>query len=238
MCSAGDSHFACARLISTVLHPAVHAGRHAWLRVHPWIIHSSGGLHTGRGERRGEQLRVHVLVHLLLHRLLLLRHLLVVAVLFVLHQHVNLVGVVLHDLDHVGHRVLHEALHPRNLEHLVGLEQVVAVVQHRGEALLVLLLDEELQQLTGDVLVAGHGGGFHGILEEAILLGQLHGFGPLMVLLVEEAGDAAELEELVLLALVRERHLVKVVVGVDGGAERVEVLLLEAQLVHGVVDGD
>ena len=41
-----------------------------------------------------------------------------------------------------------------------------------------------------------------------------------------------------LLALVRQRHLVEVVVSVDGGSERLEILLLEAQLVHRIVDGN
>mmetsp|Transcript_43899 Transcript_43899/g.70544 ORF Transcript_43899/g.70544 Transcript_43899/m.70544 type:complete len:221 (-) Transcript_43899:4340-5002(-) len=163
------------------------------------------------------------------------RDLFLIAFLFVRHEGVHLAGVVPHELDDVRRGVVHEAVHPRNLKHHVRAEQVIARVQARSEALLVLLLDKELQQALSNCAVARVRRCLHGVFEEAVLLGELHTLLPAQVLLVNVAGNASELHELVLLAAQRQAHLVEVVKHVDGLPQRLEVLLINAELVDGVV---
>jgi len=58
----------------------------------------------------------------------------------------------------------------------------------------------------------------------------------LLVAGVEERGDAAELEQLVAGQAAGERELVKVVVGLDRVAQGLVVLLLDVEVVDGLVD--
>ena len=73
-------------------------------------------------------------------------------------------------------------------------------------------------------------------LEEAVVLAQVDRLLPAVVALVEERGDAAELDQLVLLEELRQRDVVEVVERLDRGAHRRVVLLVNQQVVEGLVD--
>lgn len=74
-------------------------------------------------------------------------------------------------------------------------------------------------------------------LEQFVLFAQVNRLLPAVVALVEVGGNAAELDQLVLLEALREGDVIKVVVGVDGGAQTLVVLLLDEEVVKGLVDG-
>ena len=77
----------------------------------------------------------------------------------------HLSDVLLHHLDHVGHREVHDVVPPRQLEDHVRVEQVVALEEAGGEALVVLLVEEPRQQLLRDVSVTRLGGVLHRVLK-------------------------------------------------------------------------
>ena len=143
---------------------------------------------------------------------------------------------VLHVLHHVGQAEGHHVVAETQLQDDVGLDQSEASVEGGGEGLLVLLLDEVLEQRLGELLVLGLGHGIDGILEHLVLLGDLNGLVELLVHSEQVGGNAAELQQLVVLELVGKSHLIEVVVTVDGLAEILVVLLLNVELVEGVVD--
>jgi len=59
-------------------------------------------------------------------------------------------------------------------------------------------------------------------LVELVLLAELHALFPAVVALEEVGGDPPELDQLVLLQPLGQGDVVKVVVGVDGGAQGLE----------------
>ena len=122
------------------------------------------------------------------------------------------------------------------LEGDIGVDEVVASVEGGAEALLVASLDEEGEEVGGDLALAGDAGGLDGVGEHLVLLGDLDGLLVLLVLLEEVGRDSSELEEIVGLELGGEGDLVKVVVSIDGLSEGLEVLILDVDLVDGLVD--
>jgi len=69
-----------------------------------------------------------------------------------------------HDLYHVRHGKVHDVVSPRQLQDHVRPQQVVALEQTRGEALVVLVLEEPRNQVLGDVIVPRLGRVQHRIL--------------------------------------------------------------------------
>eukprot|EP00128_Syssomonas_multiformis_P010915 Colp12_sorted_trinity150504_noHs@234 len=150
-------------------------------------------------------------------------------------QHIHAVMQVAHVLDNVGHGEVSVAVAPGELDGGVGPDEVVASVERGGEAGSVLHRHEEAQQLLGQLRVAGLAGGVDGVLVHAVLLGELHALRPALVALVDVGGDAAELQQLVLLHLLSQVDLVEVVEVVDGGAQSLVVLLGDVDLIEGLV---
>ena len=74
-------------------------------------------------------------------------------------------------------------------------------------------------------------------LEKFVSLAELHGLLPAVVALVQVGGDATELNQLVFLQRLGEGDVVKVIKGVDGGAQTLVVFLIDQQVVESIVDG-
>mmetsp|Transcript_20370 Transcript_20370/g.72036 ORF Transcript_20370/g.72036 Transcript_20370/m.72036 type:complete len:1359 (-) Transcript_20370:1324-5400(-) len=142
-----------------------------------------------------------------------------------------------HVLDDERHHEVREAVAPGELERDIGLDEVVARVERGAEALLLVVVHEVAQQRLGELGVARVSARVDGVLVDLVRLGEVDGGLPALVLLVQEGGDAAELEQLVLLDLLRQRDLVEVVELLDGAAQLREVLIVDVQLVQRLVDG-
>ena len=56
-----------------------------------------------------------------------------------------------HDLDKIGHGKVHDLVSPGQLQHHVGVQQVIGCKQAGGEALLLSLLQEPLEESLGQL---------------------------------------------------------------------------------------
>lgn len=74
-------------------------------------------------------------------------------------------------------------------------------------------------------------------LEEVVTFAQVHRLLPAVITLVQVGGNAAELNELVLLKTLRERNVVEVVIGINGHLQSVIVFLVNEQCVERLVNG-
>lgn len=74
-------------------------------------------------------------------------------------------------------------------------------------------------------------------LEKFVLFAQVHRLFPAVVALIEVGGNATEFNQLMLLKALRQGDVVEVVIGIDGGTQALVVLLLNKQVVEGLVDG-
>lgn len=63
----------------------------------------------------------------------------------------HLAEVLPHDLDEVGHGEVHDVVPPGRLQDHVGPQEVIAREEAGGEALLLPLLQEPLQQLLSQL---------------------------------------------------------------------------------------
>ena len=75
-----------------------------------------------------------------------------------------LADVLAHHLDHVGHGEVHDVVAPGELEDGVGSEEVVALEERRGEALVIVVLKEPRQQLLRNLDLARLRRVLHGVL--------------------------------------------------------------------------
>jgi len=139
---------------------------------------------------------------------------------------------------------------PRTLGDDVGSDQVERDVETRGELetisraqsrrptdqVLGADVDEIADEVLGELGRGRRGGRLDGVLVELVRLAERDGLVVLLVAGVEERGDAAELEQLVAGQAAGERELVKVVVGLDRVAQGLVVLLLDVEVVDGLVD--
>lgn len=82
--------------------------------------------------------------------------------------------------------------------------------QRRGKALLGANVDKVREDLLGDLLLARLGRRQDSVLEQFVALAERDRVVPLLVLVVEQDGEPAELEQLVLLEPARERERVKI----------------------------
>eukprot|EP00906_Rhabdomonas_costata_P003375 RCo005161 len=200
--------------------------------AHRGLVHlgDRGLLPTNSGDHPGvhHHHRVHRRGDPGLGSLLLLLHL--------LGQLGNLVHVLLHQLDDERHHEVKDLVPPRQLQRHIRPHQVVARVQAGRVAFMVPVVNKEPQQLLGQVLVLAFRDGLHRVLVHLVLLRQLHGLLPLLVTLVDVGRDSAELQQLVLLQLLRQCELIKVVVLIDRQPQSLVVLLLDVQLVQSLVD--
>mmetsp|Transcript_9511 Transcript_9511/g.23660 ORF Transcript_9511/g.23660 Transcript_9511/m.23660 type:complete len:355 (-) Transcript_9511:2555-3619(-) len=205
----------------------------ATIRVHHALLLV---LHWG-GERRGQHLGVHVRLLALLGVALVLLLLRLLALGPLCHQGIQLAGLISHDLDHVRHHVVGHAVHPGQLQRHVRLDEVVAGVQAGRETLLVPVLDKTLEQLLRELPLATLSGRLHGVLVQLVVHAQLHALAPAQALLVDQRRDPPELHDLVLLNPRGQLKLVKVVVRLNRVSQALEVVLLDEEVVHGLVDG-
>ena len=72
-------------------------------------------------------------------------------------------------------------------------------------------------------------------LEQPVLLAELDSLLPAVVTFVQVSSDAAEFNQLMLLQHLGQGDVVKVVEGVDGGPQPLVVLLLDQEVVQGIV---
>mmetsp|Transcript_49900 Transcript_49900/g.106947 ORF Transcript_49900/g.106947 Transcript_49900/m.106947 type:complete len:236 (-) Transcript_49900:275-982(-) len=120
------------------------------------------------------------------------------------------------DLDEVRHGEVRHPLPPCQLQSDVRAHEVVASVKASRKALLVACIGKVAQQALGQIRIAAVHCGLHGILEDAVLLRELDGLLEALVLLVDKCRDAAHLQELVPLELLRQGNLIEVVEILDG----------------------
>jgi hypothetical protein len=73
--------------------------------------------------------------------------------------------------------------------------------------------------------------------EKPVFFTKLDRLLPPIIALVQIGGDSPELDEFVLLQLLRQRNVIEVVKGVDGGPQALVVLLVDEQAVEGLVNG-
>ncbi len=101
---------------------------------------------------------------------------------------------------------------------------------------LVANLHEVGKEAVGEFGIARLGDILHGILEELVLLAQVHGLLVAVVALVQVCRDATELEEFVPLQGLCELDVVDVAEVVEGVAQAGEVTLLDEEAIEGIVD--
>ena len=190
-------------------------------------------VHTHAGEHHAH---VHAHVERTVGCLLSLGLLLLLDLLGVLLHTLDLVAEVAHELDEVWHDVLLKAAPPADLHGDVGLDELIAVVEHGTNKLLILPRHDEPEEVLSQGRVLRLSDGLHGVLVEVILLGELDRLLVLLHLAVEKCGDAAALEKLVVLKTDGQVDRLEGVVLMDTLAELLEVLVLKVDLVEGLVD--
>ena len=112
-----------------------------------------------------------------------------------------------------------------------GAEERVASEEARREARVELLAHKEAEQLLGKRRVARLGRGLDGLVPHLVLLRERDRLRPLLGALVEHGADAAELQQTVLLALLRHLNRIEVRVLDHRLRESLVVLLLHVQFV-------
>ena len=197
------------------LHTAAHAV-HAVHAAHTHVRHTAHGReaasgHGVWGRHNGSRALVHTThsrehhAHVHTHiegtvgSLFSLSLFLLLNLLGVLLDTLDLVAEITYELDEVRHDVLLKATPPADFHSYIGLDQLVAVVEHGTDEFLVLPRHDESEELFSENRVLRLGNGLHGILVQIILLGQLDRLLVLLHFAVKKSGDAAALKELVAL---------------------------------------
>ena len=214
-----------------------HTSSHTTHRWHAaWGRHDGGGTTSVHAHTWEHHAHVHAHVEGTAGGLLGLNLLLLLNVLGALLDTFDLKAHVTDELDEVGHNVLLETAPPADLHSDVRLDQLVAVVEHGGDELLVLTRHDEAKQLLSESLITRLAHSLHSILIQVVLLGELDRLVILLVLSVKKRSDATALKKLMVLKSGSEIERLKAVVLLDGGAELLEVLVLEVDLIEGLID--
>merc|ERR1712166_1165877 len=106
-------------------------------------------------------------------------------------------GKVFDKLDEVWHNEFLQITSPGHLKSNIGLNQVVARVEHRGKQLLVLHMHDVSHEVLSQNGVVTLGNSLHHVLVELILLGDIKRFLELFVLAVQQSSDSSAFKKVV-----------------------------------------